>query len=460
MSNPHSASEPSLEEILASIRNMFSDNRPGPVPVPDQMRRTPFGEAARAAPQRDSAPAARPLPQAVQGIEATASSGVERRSFGSLSEALKVANGMSVTPQRALQEDIVAAFEGRPRVAAATREPAVVVRTERDEPAPQQVAGAQASTLSGFADSRRDAGVAPDNKRELMGFAAAATRRDDRPRPSGVGAAPAGAAALSLPLVEEDERAEDAPRAAQPGSAPRAAGLDNPAASSAAPEASQAPDVARPTVAASGATSAGAAPSGGTIALFPRQMREPARPAAVELTGPVTVPEMEAEPAAATPEPQVEAAAPEPQSEPTAAELASPAPENEPAAALAAVVMEAASDALIPEKLLDAVVDMVQQQPSVLSVFASGASFISGVRDKPAATTAVVPEAVAAAVVEAVAVPAPGAAPAKLDRTAAELLRPMLRQWLADNMPRIVEDALRSELTEQTQGGGKDSAGS
>ncbi|HWK34393.1 MAG TPA: DUF2497 domain-containing protein [Hyphomicrobium sp.] len=43
-------------------------------------------------------------------------------------------------------------------------------------------------------------------------------------------------------------------------------------------------------------------------------------------------------------------------------------------------------------------------------------------------------------------------APPKLDRAAAELLRPMLRQWLADNMPRIVEEALRSELTEQTEG--------
>jgi cell pole-organizing protein PopZ len=43
-----------------------------------------------------------------------------------------------------------------------------------------------------------------------------------------------------------------------------------------------------------------------------------------------------------------------------------------------------------------------------------------------------------------------------MDRAAAELLRPMLRQWLADNMPRIVEDALRSELTD-TQGDGKGS---
>lgn len=35
-----------------------------------------------------------------------------------------------------------------------------------------------------------------------------------------------------------------------------------------------------------------------------------------------------------------------------------------------------------------------------------------------------------------------------LDDTAAELLRPMLRQWLDDNMPRIVERALRIELTQ------------
>lgn len=35
-----------------------------------------------------------------------------------------------------------------------------------------------------------------------------------------------------------------------------------------------------------------------------------------------------------------------------------------------------------------------------------------------------------------------------LDDTVAELLRPMLRQWLADNMPRIVEKALRIELAE------------
>ena len=62
--------------------------------------------------------------------------------------------------------------------------------------------------------------------------------------------------------------------------------------------------------------------------------------------------------------------------------------------------------------------------------------------------------AAAAAKEKAVASAAPGAPP-KLDGAAAELLRPMLRQWLADNMPRIVEDALRSEITSDDKGPGK-----
>lgn len=65
---------------------------------------------------------------------------------------------------------------------------------------------------------------------------------------------------------------------------------------------------------------------------------------------------------------------------------------------------------------------------------------------------------VAAATPLAVAVqppPVPANVPAVIDAefntvesAAAELLRPMLRQWLANNMPRIVEKALRIELAE------------
>jgi cell pole-organizing protein PopZ len=42
-----------------------------------------------------------------------------------------------------------------------------------------------------------------------------------------------------------------------------------------------------------------------------------------------------------------------------------------------------------------------------------------------------------------------------LEDTVAELLRPMLRQWLSDNMPRIVEKALRIELAQSLRPGGK-----
>lgn len=40
---------------------------------------------------------------------------------------------------------------------------------------------------------------------------------------------------------------------------------------------------------------------------------------------------------------------------------------------------------------------------------------------------------------------------------AAELLRPMLRQWLADNMPRIVEKALHMELADNLKSGSRNS---
>lgn len=44
--------------------------------------------------------------------------------------------------------------------------------------------------------------------------------------------------------------------------------------------------------------------------------------------------------------------------------------------------------------------------------------------------------------------PAPGTSSRTLEETVGELLRPMLREWLDANMPRIVENALRSEMSE------------
>jgi cell pole-organizing protein PopZ len=136
-----------------------------------------------------------------------------------------------------------------------------------------------------------------------------------------------------------------------------------------------------------------------------------------------------------------EVAAEEEIATPAEAVLSIAAPGDEPApreapAAYGFLAMEQASEPVVAkpahasgpsEALLDAVVDLVHNEPAALSVFTSGSAFIHGVgpegieTDKPHA-------------------------PRKLDGAAAELLRPMLRQWLADNMPRIVEEALRSEL--------------
>jgi len=83
---------------------------------------------------------------------------------------------------------------------------------------------------------------------------------------------------------------------------------------------------------------------------------------------------------------------------------------------------------------------MVKNEPASLSVFTSGSAFIHGIADDKKSV-------------------ASGAPPAKLDKAAAELLRPMLRQWLSENMPRIVEEALRSELDSSQQiGRGADKA--
>lgn len=46
---------------------------------------------------------------------------------------------------------------------------------------------------------------------------------------------------------------------------------------------------------------------------------------------------------------------------------------------------------------------------------------------------------------------APGAQGRTLEDTVVELLRPMLRQWLDANMPRIVEKTLRAEMSEDSK---------
>jgi cell pole-organizing protein PopZ len=108
------------------------------------------------------------------------------------------------------------------------------------------------------------------------------------------------------------------------------------------------------------------------------------------------------------------------------------------------------------EALVDAMIELVRKEPASMSVFTSGAAFIGGVSEKGVG----VEKSVAAHKKGQSTVPAPQASQAddsvpELDGAAAELLRPMLRQWLAENMPRIVEAALRSEITSGGKGPGK-----
>jgi cell pole-organizing protein PopZ len=114
------------------------------------------------------------------------------------------------------------------------------------------------------------------------------------------------------------------------------------------------------------------------------------------------------------------------------------------------------------EVLLDAVVDLVKNDPSSLSVFTSGASFVNGVTGGEKSETSAFTSG--ASFVHGVSSSGKkpdnsAAPPRKLDTAASELIRPMLRQWLSENMPRIVEEALRSELdSSETTGEGTDKA--
>jgi len=404
MSKPQLASEPSMEEILASIRKMISDDRPGPSPMPDQMGRTPFGESRTGAPADSKTQprqaAAGPSPQG----EAPASN------FNSLADALKVATALS-DQRRSLQQEIASVLEKGPQ----RGDPLPIAPKADAHSLPGAGAKPVADTgsrLPNFPDWRAEQTAAQtDAKRELMSFdfgTVVPQREDASAKTPTAGAKPAGEPVA--PKVDADKPEGKAePSAEESRVLPLRAGLNGSAAHG-----------------LSGAT----APN---VAAFPRSLREPAKPAA---EGPAPTVEK-------TPE--------------TPAKIETPAPTPaEPATSVAAAETTNPSEAVSAhtEALLDAVVDMVQQQPETLSVFTSGASFIGGIGAKKAVANAIASASASVSADKADASSVPGGAPPKMDRAAAELLRPMLRQWLAENMPRIVEDALRSELTD-TQGDGK-----
>jgi cell pole-organizing protein PopZ len=390
MSKPQYASEPSMEEILSSIRKMISDDRPGPSPMPDQLGRMAFGEQSRHA-----SPAQEPIghPAASGGQTGGGSN------FNSLADALKVATALS-DQRRSLQSEIASVLEKGPRQADAANAASGLSPLADTGRAP--AADPRGHRFPSFPEWRAEqVSAQPDGKRELMSFdfgTVVPQREEQSAKTQGA----AEAKPVARPVTE---------------GTPKADGADS--------ESKAQPEEPRvlPMRTASGLNGSTAA----NVAPFPRPMRETAKPTA----------DVQSTPAAET--------APDKLSKNEA-----PATSADTAATAATEAPVAAGDASSApaEALLDAVVDLVQQEPGALSVFTSGASFIGGVGAKKAVADAI------ASIGKTDASSATGAPP-KMDRAAAELLRPMLRQWLADNMPRIVEDALRSELTETTQGAGK-----
>lgn len=454
MSNPQYAAEPSMEDILASIRKMITDDRPGPSPLPDQMGRTPFGERVQASPASDVNVRAGDM-----GKSPAQTNGGQPASFNSLADALKVATALS-DQRRSLQQEIANVIEKGPRSlsADALGEASTPDTTSTNvgvaglhalpnagsSPAPET----SGPRLPNFPDWRGESATgAPEGKRELLSFdfGTVVPQREDQtakvsapvaetakpvtPQSSPTANAQASNAepkSKAEPQTTEENRVLSMPTRASSalngsslnGSGAHGSGLNG---SSLIGTAAHAPGL-------NGAHTSGASlnGSGATVAPFPRPVREPAKPAAEAASAPAD----EARYVAKT-----DTSAPN-----VVVATTTPAPTAQPAAQ--ANVAETDAAAAHTEALLDAVVDLVHQQPGALSVFTSGASFIGGVVEKTVASqkTAVADNPVT---------------PPKMDRAAAELLRPMLRQWLADNMPRIVEEALRSELTEQTQGDGK-----
>lgn len=395
MSKPQVAAEPTLEEILASIRKMISDDKPGPSPVPDQMGRTPFGESlARSASQSEARPR-------TQGETAGPARGgpVGAPGFNSLSDALKVATTLS-DQRRSLQQEVASALDKTPRSNLDALTELSSARAEASRPLPEGRAGSTneqgglrlPNPLDRASEPLTPAG---EGKRDLLSFdfGTLVPQRDDLKAQSP--ATSTTSPASETPAAKADPKTDQS-------SESRVLQLRS---------------------------------STPNVAPFPRPLREATKTTDAEIAAKTS--ETSAKREAETVEPETAVATPSKE------------------------VATIKSDALAlhGEALLDAVVDLVQQQPSSLSVFTSGASFISGVAGaaKAAAETkageAKTSEAKPAAALPAPAAGTPDAPQQKIDRDAAELLRPMLRQWLAENMGRILEEALRSELTDQT---GKD----
>jgi cell pole-organizing protein PopZ len=396
MTKPQFASEPSMEDILASIRKMISDDRSGPRPLPDQMTRTPFPDA--------TAPAETSGRWENRADTASTQAARPGSSHGSLSEAIKAA-----AQPRTLEERISDLLE---KGVAASAEPLASLGS-RTRPA---------ATPEPAAPSRTAAPAEPSAGSSAGAALPFGTRASapDRSQPSSVASPTSVAPAKAAPSAPEPKA--DAQRViAMPSrySAPPAAGSSG---------------------SATNGTTLNGQVHGAAGSFGSRGATQPVRPTP-------TV----SEDVARTKEQDHSFVA---RADARGAHISQPASAEVVKAALSEAPLTPAP-AGPSEELVDAMVELVRREPSSLSVFTSGAAFIGGVSEKGVG----VEKSVAAHKKGQSTVPAPQASQAddsvpELDGAAAELLRPMLRQWLAENMPRIVEAALRSEITSGGKGPG------
>ena len=500
MSKPQLAAEPSMEEILASIRKLISDDKPGRGPTPDPfLSRTYAGPTGRSSvPDANgfSAPAhdARPSGQAP---------------FNSLADALKVATALS-DQRRSLQQDVISAldrndrsesyngFDGPPNRAASRLDNVHRLSEASGTHSADDASGPRLPSFHEWRSGPVSAELSAE-KRDLLSFDFGTVIPKHGPPPTVKSPASAIEARLETGKADVDEVTGESrqgsidgagarggniavapavPLAGAPGAVGAVASgpvliaaesrvFSIPARVPLTVRAEANTDGAHADASLNGSAANGTplnatqqdvvtslTVNGNTVAPFPRPLREALK--AVEQ--PVMLQPLSRSAENIVELQAVQPVAKEPSADKSAADAtarggsgsllaqpkAEPGHNGESGSAKADASVASGAASARADALLDAVVDLVQKQPGALSVFASGSSFISGVGAKK-----MLEEAASAATTASA---NQTGAPPKLDRAAAELLRPMLRQWLADNMPRIVEEALRSELTEQTEG--------
>jgi len=441
------AGEPTMEEILASIRQIISEEPSGsrpniPAPPPHGPGTSPATTLAAPAPAAASAPSA--TPRTTAGEAAQEPRLAPRSPAPATSPAVKASNGGETEPMplAKLSGDLPTALRPSDTPRSPSTGPTPLLQPAVPGPVDKPVAGTgdfgmfvprRADERPASPPSHRDANVRqfnlqPEPLSNPAPVSPAPLGRREPADPTGDRSQPALA---RLPGVNGSAHGAvpstpfPAPHAV-PAAAPNSAATARPAATPSAPAQPQQQG-------ATGVASSGA-PAKGVVAMVPPATREDAklaRPdAAPASASPSAIDQLlAARPSPVPASPPAVAATAAPPTVPASVAVSAP-PATAPAAqsAAGAASREApASSAVVP---LPPIPQTEFRKPTVPAVRQE--TQVSPVQRDATELTPV------------------GQAPVKtLEDTVVDLLRPMLRTWLDENMPRIVEKALRVELSEQ-----------